>query len=111
MAKIVGLQGFITVVSPVQVLPGEKATPIQYVRFEVPGYTNAFAEKKGRDQQWLLQIIGKDKIDLFALDAALEGSKAKVAFYAESFELPAKEPGANPFYVVNNTLAEIEIIP
>ncbi len=110
MAKIEKLKGFIRVVSPVQELSDEKKTQIQYMVLEVTGYTNQFGEKKGKDQQWLLQTLG-DRIAKLALNSNMEGAKAAVTFYAESFCLEAREEGKNPFYVVNNTLESIELIP
>ena len=110
MAKIENLKGFIRVVSPVQELTDEKKTKIQYVVFEAPGYTNQFGEKKGKDQQWLLQAMG-DRIGQLNLTDKLQGQKAAVTFYAESYCLEAKEAGKNPFYVVNNNLASFELIP
>lgn len=109
MAKIEKLKGFIRMVSPVQELTDEKKTKIQYMVFEVPGYTNQFGEKKGKDQQWLLQMLG-DRIAELKLTKGFCGKKAEITFYAESFCLEAKEEGKNPFYVVNNTLAAYTII-
>lgn len=109
MPKIEKMKGFIRVVSPVQVLTDEKQTKIQYTVFEVPGYTNAFGEKKGKDQQWLFQALG-DRITELNMTEALNGKKAAVTFYAESYCLEAKEAGKNPFYVVNNTISSIELL-
>lgn len=110
MPKIEKLKGFIRVVSPVQELTDDKKTKIQYVVFEVPGYTDSFGEKKGKDQQWLFQALGNRITELNMTDA-LQGKKAAITFYAESYCLEAKEAGKNPFYVVNNTISAFEIIP
>jgi hypothetical protein len=110
MAKIEKLKGFIKVVSPIQELTDEKKTKIQYMVFFVPGYTDGFGQKKGKDQTWLLQALG-DRIEKLKLSDTLEGSKASITFYAESFCLEAREEGKKPFYVVNNTLESYEIIP
>jgi hypothetical protein len=110
MAKIEKMKGYIRVISPVQELTDEKKTKIQYMVFEVPGYTNQFGEKKGKDQQWLLQALG-DRIVELKLTSDLVNEKAEITFYAESFCLEAKEKGKNPFYVVNSTLAAYTIIP
>lgn len=109
MAKIEKLKGFIREVGPVEELTDVKKTKIQYVVFEVPGFTNAFGEKVGRDQQWLFQALG-DKIAFLNMTEAMEDEKAAVTFYAESYCLEAKEAGKNPFYVVNNTISSIELL-
>lgn len=109
MAKIEKMKGFIRLVSPVQELTDEKKTKIQYMVFEVPGYTNAFGEKKGKDQQWLFQTMGA-RIDELKMSDTLNGCKAAITFFAESFCLEAKEEGKNPFYVVNNTIASIDLL-
>jgi hypothetical protein len=111
MAKIENMKGIITFVTAVQKLPGEKGTPIQYICFEVAGYTDQFGDKKGRDQQWLLQIIGQKKIDELKLLTKYQGCKASVTFYSESFCVESKEPGQNPIYFTNHSLASYTIIP
>lgn len=107
--KIENMKGFIRAVSAIQELSDEKKTKIQYMVIEVPGRVDAFGEKKGKDQQWLLQVLG-ERIKELNLKTDMQGCKAAVTFYAESFCLEAKEEGKNPFYVVNNTLASYQIL-
>jgi len=109
MPKIEKLKGFIRMVSPIQELTDEKKTKIQYIVFEVPGYTNSFGEKVGKDQQWLFQALG-NRIAELAMTDTLTDKKAAITFYAESYCLEAKEAGKNPFYVVNNTIASFELL-
>ena len=64
MAKA-ALKGFFERIEPVNVY-GEKNTRIQKVIFRVPGYTDAFGDKKSEDEYWRLDVMG-ERIDTFDL--------------------------------------------
>ena len=110
MAKIVGLKGIISAIGPVTELTDEKKTKIQYLVLNVAGYTDSYGEKRGKDQQWLLQLLG-NRITELNLQPDWETKKAEVDIYTECYCIPSKEPGRDPFYATNHTLAAIKIIP
>lgn len=103
------LKGKVAGIGPVTTV-GEKNTEVQYMILHVAGYTDSFGDKKGRDQQWALQAIGK-KVAELKMSATLVDEKVEVKAYVESVCLEAKEEGKDPFYAVNCTIASFEIIP
>jgi hypothetical protein len=110
MAKIKDLKGFLRVVMPVQKLSDAKETPIQYLVIEVPAYVNSFGEKQGKDQQWLIQILGEKRINDFNINQDHINKKVEIDIFTESFCIESKTEGKNPFYVVNNTLSALKIL-
>src|SRR5579862_7963649 len=87
----------------------EKKTKKQFVVAHVPGYVDAFGEKKGRDEQWCLTILG-DKVDALKADQSMVDKKAVIRFFINSFFV--EENDARPsFYSVNCTIDSITIIP
>jgi len=110
MAKIENLKGFLRVVMPVQKLSDAKQTSIQYLVVEVPAYVNSFGEKQGKNQQWLIQILGEKRINDFNINQDSINKKVEIDIYTESFCIESKIDGKNPFYVVNNTLSAFKIL-
>lgn len=109
MAKL-SLKGFVSGVGEVEVV-GEKGTRRMFVVLNVPGYTNEFGEKKGKDQHWLIAALN-DNIEKFKLGPDLKDKKAEITFYCESIYTESKQPGkeGEPQYFVNNTLAEFKLL-
>ena len=111
MAKIENMRVVVRVVTPVQELPGENKTPIVYMAAIIPPYEDRFTGRKGREQQWLFQVMGADKIKALGLENLAAGEIIDVTFYSESYCLESKEAGKNPFYVTNHTLASYKLVP
>lgn len=103
------LKGKVEAIGPITQV-GEKKTDLQYMILFVPGYTDGFGDKVGRDNLWCIQCLGKKVAELKMTEDALKGKKVEVKAYLDSQYLEPKEEGKDGNYFVNVTLASFEII-
>jgi hypothetical protein len=103
------LKGKIVAIGPITKV-GDKQTELQYMILSVAGYVDGFGDKKGKDQQWCLQALGK-KVTNLNMTAVLVEKKAEVKCYLDSQYLEPKEAGKEGLYIINATIASFEIIP
>lgn len=101
------LKGRVENIGPITQV-GEKNTDLQYMILFIPGYHDGF-EKKGRDQMWALQALGKKVAELKMNNDDLLGKIVTVKCYLDSQLVPSKEAGKDPFYSVNATIHSFEI--
>lgn len=77
------LKGFLQSVGPLEEV-GANKTIKQRISVFVPGWINEFGEKKGKDQQWDIDIFGAEAIDRHNVQDRLVGSKVEVEVYISS---------------------------
>lgn len=101
------LKGFVNQVGPIETV-GANNTKKQQVIFFVPGYTDQFGDKVGRDEFWPLDVMG-EKIQKLNITSNSVGQKAIATVYVSgnSFE---KKDGTGMGYTINANLAEIKIM-
>lgn len=109
MAKLELKGELMDVLSPVAV--GDKGTMKQSIILMVPGYHDGF-EKKGKDEYWLIDIMGVDNIQKFNLGDTDKGKRCKVNIFVNSMLVIKNDPAnptkpATPMYIVNNNLQSI----
>lgn len=109
MAKLELKGELMDVLSPVTV--GDKGTVKQSIILLVPGYHDGF-EKKGKDEYWMIDIMGQDNITKFALSGADKGKRCKVSIFVNSMLVIKNNPAdptaaSTPMYIVNNNLQSI----
>ena len=81
MAKV-ELKGTITAVGAVETV-GQNSMLKQLIVLSVPAYTDSFGDKKGKDEDWLLEIIG-DNVTNLGLSSVHENKKVKCTVFIES---------------------------
>jgi hypothetical protein len=102
------VKGKVEAIGPITQV-GENKTDLQYMVVFVPGYHDGF-KKKGRDNMFCLQALGKKVDELKMVDADLVGKIVEVKCYVDSQYLEPKEAGQNGYYAVNITIASFQII-
>jgi hypothetical protein len=100
------LKGKVQAIGPITQV-GDNKTDLQYMILFVPGYHDGF-EKKGRDNVWCLQALGK-KIGDLKMTEDLTNKIVTVNCYLDSQFIEPKETGQNGFYSVNATIASFVI--
>lgn len=81
MAKL-ELKGTITNVGAVEQV-GLKEMNKQLIVLSVPAYTDSFGDKKGNDEDWLLEIIGDNVYNLSLTEQHI-GKRVKCTVFVES---------------------------
>lgn len=102
------LKGFVKEVLPIQTV-GANNTKKQTLVFFVPGYTDNFGEKIGRDEFWPLDVMG-DKIDKLNLSDATHARQKAIATVYVSGNAFDKSDGTGKGYAINANLGEIKIL-
>ena len=100
------LKGKIQAIGPITQV-GDKKTDLQYMVLFVPGYHDGF-EKKGRDNLWCLQAMGKKVTDLKMTEDLID-KIVTVNCYLDSQFIEPKTEGQDGFYTVNATIASFTI--
>lgn len=100
------LNGFIEEVSDIEYV-GQNNLSKQAIILMVPGYTDEYGEKKGKDEHYQISLLG-DSVDKFNIHPRHVGSKVKTEVYIKSSRYTNKEGKVG--YIVNINLASIEFI-
>lgn len=106
MAKI-ELKGTIVAVNPVEVV-GKKDFRKQAVILNVAAYTDSFGDKKGRDEDWCLEVLG-DNIEKLNLNSTFVGMKAICTVFVNSSKVEDLAGSApRTFFIINAVLNKVE---
>jgi hypothetical protein len=86
------LKGFLQEVGPLEEF-GVNKTLKQRITLFVPGWVNEFGEKKGKDNQWDIDIFGADAIDRHNVQDRHVGAKVEVEVYIASTYYQSQSSG------------------
>jgi hypothetical protein len=104
MAKI-DLKGFVSAVGQIQTI-GANNTKKQEVVLHVPAYRDQFDEVKGKDEHWLIELIGEEIINKYNLNQTNVKMKCKATVFINSRMFTPE--GGKTFYPVNCVLKEFD---
>lgn len=103
------LKGRITEISKVEYV-GEKKTAKQTFILSVAGWVDQFGDKKGKDEEWEIAILG-DKVATVGLSPDKLKRKAVVKVIMNCFRvIPKDRPDAPPMFIINANLYDISFI-
>lgn len=100
------IKGIIHAVGPVE-LVGASQTKKQGVILMIPGYTDSFGDKQGRDEHWQLDVIG-DKVSQLNITSAFVGRRAECEVYITGKEYDKKD-GSGKGYLYGVNLAKLTL--
>lgn len=108
MAKI-KLFGKVTEVFPVEFVGETKTAKQAFVLF-VPGYSDPFdRDKKVFDEEWLITILGNDKVLKFGMNDQTIGRKCECEVFINSKRVVAAEDNKDDWFPVSVVLGSIEM--
>jgi hypothetical protein len=109
MAKLV-LRGFFAACGQVEEVGEKKTKKLGFV-LRIPAYVNEFQEVKGKEEHWLVDVLG-DKITTSGVQGITAESKVSCDVFVNSFYQESKRPDieGKPMYFVNVTLDKITVI-
>lgn len=105
MAKI-QLKGIVKHVSSVETV-GDKGTKKQSVGLFVPGYVDEFGDKKGRDEEWEIDLFN-EKITNLGLNNNLVDKRAVVTVYVSSNRVQNRD--GKDIFIINANLGDIKLL-
>lgn len=100
------LKGKFLAVMPIETVGNDLQK--QTIFFELPGYTDEYGDKKGKDEIWEIDCLG-DNIAKQKLDATFEQKKAKLTIWVNSKEV--KMPDNKKAYFLNAVLSSYQLAP
>lgn len=101
------LKGIVKSVNPVEFYGEGNTGRRQTVVIHVPGYTDSFGIKQGRDETWGIDIFNK-KIDEFNLNSNCLQKRAECEVYLKGQEFKKKD-GSGNWYAIQATLKSIKL--
>jgi len=104
---ITTIKGIVKAINPIEFYGEGNTGRRQTLVIHVPGYTDQFGVKQGKDETWGVDIYNK-KIDEFNLNSNCLQKRAECELYLKGTEFKKKE-GEGNWYAIQANLRSIKL--